>query len=495
MDAPPAPKPQVAALDTREIRSIFLGIMLAMFLAALDQTIIATALPLIAGDLGDVKNLPWVASAYLLAATTVTPLYGKASDIYGRRVMLMVGIATFVVGSVACALAPSMLFLIAARGLQGLGGGGLISLAQTIIADIVSPKERGRYQVRIASVFLASGLAGPFLGGFLAQHFHWSAIFWINIPLGLAAFALTNTLLRKLPRHGRPHRLDMLGAALMALATTMLMLALNGEGSAIGRGTIWLPALIGGSIAMWALFALRVRFAAEPLVPLRVLANPIVRWATVASSLGVGTNVAMTIYIPIYMQAEMHLSASGSGIALIPLMAGGVVGAMISGRTMARVRHYKSLPLIGLTIAVLAMALAAVLGTRLTLMPFIALLGVTAVALGTVFPVATVCIQNAVAPQDLGIATASMNFFRQLLGAILVAVFGAIVVGGARSATSVEELARDAAASGTDLPFRFQLVFAAVSASFATALLALALMEERPLRGTRPGALPAPEPS
>ncbi|MBV8768351.1 MAG: MFS transporter, partial [Hyphomicrobiales bacterium] len=178
--------------------------MLAMFLAALDQTIIAAALPLIARDLGDVQNLPWVATAYLLAATAVTPLYGKASDIHGRRVMLLLGIATFVAGSIACALAPTMLVLVLARGLQGLGGGGLISLAQTIIADIVSPKERGRYQVRIASVFLASGLAGPYLGGFLAQNLHWSAIFWINVPLGLLAFGLTNRLLRKLPRHDRP---------------------------------------------------------------------------------------------------------------------------------------------------------------------------------------------------------------------------------------------------------------------------------------------------
>jgi EmrB/QacA subfamily drug resistance transporter len=488
------PPPPVAALDAREIRSIFVGIMLAMFLAALDQTIIAAALPLIAADLGDFNNLPWVASAYLLAATAVTPLYGKASDIYGRRIMLMVGIATFVAGSIACALAPSMLVLILARALQGLGGGGLISLAQTIIADIVSPKERGRYQVRIASVFLASGLAGPLLGGLLAQHLHWSIIFWINVPLGAAAFALTNTLLRKLPRHSRPHRLDILGAAFMALATTMLMLALNGEGAAIGRDAVWLPVLIGGSVAMWVLFALRVRFAAEPLVPLRVLANPIVRYSTIASSLGVGTNVAMTIYVPIYLQAEMHLSASASGVALIPLMAGGVFGAMISGRTMARVRHYKRLPLIGLAIATLAMALAAILGTRLTLGPFVALLGLTALALGTVFPVTTVAIQNAVAPQDLGIATASMNFFRQLGGAVLAAAYGAIVVGGAGAATSVEELARQAAASGADLAFLFQLVFAAAAAGFTIALLAFALMEERPLRGTRPHMAAAPEP-
>jgi len=495
MDAP-SPPPPPAALDAREIRSIFAGIMLAMFLAALDQTIIATALPLISRDLGDVQNLPWVATAYLLAATAVTPLYGKASDIYGRRVMLLLGIATFVAGSIACALAPSMLVLVLARGLQGLGGGGLISLAQTIIADIVSPKERGRYQVRIAGVFLVSGLAGPFLGGFLAQHFHWSAIFWINVPLGLVAFALTNTLLRKLPRHDRPHRLDIAGAALMALATTSLMLALNGEGAQIGKGSYWFAALIGASVVMWVLFALRLRFAGEPLVPLRVLANPVVRTAAIASSLAVGTNVAMTIYVPIYLQAEMQLSASASGIALIPMMAGGVIGAMISGRTMARVRHYKRLPLFGLTVATLAMALVAFLGTRLTLFPFVSMLGLTSIALGTMFPVATVAIQNAVAHQDMGIATASMNFFRQLGGAILVAAYGAIVLGGASGAeaSSVEELSRNAAAGGADLAFLFRLVFAAAALGFGGALLAFALMEERPLRGTRPGAAAAVEP-
>jgi EmrB/QacA subfamily drug resistance transporter len=489
MRVPITSLPQPAPLDAREIRSIFTGIMLAMFLAALDQTIIATALPLIARDLGDVQNLPWVATAYLLAATAVTPLYGKASDIYGRRVMLLLGIATFVAGSIACALASSMLVLVLARGLQGLGGGGLISLAQTIIADIVSPKERGRYQVRIASVFLASGLAGPYLGGFLAQNFHWSAIFWINVPLGLLTFGLTNSLLRKLPRHDRPHRLDILGAALMALATTLLMLALNGEGAAIGKGSFWFAALIGASIAMWALFALRIRLAAEPLVPLRVLANPVVRTAAIASSLGVGTNVAMTIYVPIYLQAEMKLSASQSGIALIPLMAGGVIGAMVSGRTMARVRHYKRLPLIGLLLAMLSMAAVAILGPRLTLTSFVVVLGISAVALGTLFPVATVAIQNAVAHQDLGIATASMNFFRQLGGAILVAVYGAIIVGGTSgaSATSVEELAHNAAASGADLAFLFQLMFAVAAGGFALALGAFAAMEERPLRVTRPG--------
>ena len=274
----------------------------------------------------------------------------------------------------------------------------------------------------------------------------------------------------------------------MALATSLLMLALNGEGAAIGKSSLWFSALIAASIAMWVLFALRVAFAAEPLVPVRVLANSIVRCAAIASSLGVGTNVGLTIYVPIYLQAEMGLTASQSGIALIPLMVGGVIGAMVSGRTMARVRHYKRLPLAGLALATLATTVLALLGTRLTLAPFVVILGITSVALGTLFPVSTVAIQNAVSSQDLGIATASMNFFRQLGGAILVSVYGAIIVGGASGpgATSVEELSRNAAANGLDLAFLFQLLFAAAATGFAVALIAFAVMEERPLRGSRP---------
>src|SRR3954469_22866979 len=195
-----------------EIRTIIIGLMLAMLLAALDQTIIATALPTIGRELGDLEHLPWIVTAYLLASTAVTPLYGKFSDTHGRRITLLIGIATFLIGSVACALAPTMLILIVARGLQGLGGGGLISLAQTIIADVVAPKERGRYQVYIASVFMASSLLGPVLGGFIAEHLHWSVIFWINLPLGLVAFAIAFQSLKKLPRFERPHKLDLLGA-------------------------------------------------------------------------------------------------------------------------------------------------------------------------------------------------------------------------------------------------------------------------------------------
>lgn len=223
-------------LSLTEVRSIIWGVLLAMFLAALDQTIVATAMPSIGRDLGSMEYLPWVVTAYLVAATAVTPLYGKSSDIYGRRATLLVSISVFLVGSVLCALAPTMPMLVLARALQGLGGGGLLSLGQTIIADIITPRERARYQIYIAGVFVVASVTGPILGGLIAQYVHWSAIFWVNLPFGLAAFWLTYSLLRKLPRHERPHRLDVLGAGLMVGATITFMIGLN-WGASIMNGT------------------------------------------------------------------------------------------------------------------------------------------------------------------------------------------------------------------------------------------------------------------
>lgn len=220
-----------APLKEREVRSIILGIMLAMLLAALEQTIVATALPTIGRELGDLDLLPWIATAYLLTATAATPLYGKLADVRGRRLALLIAIAVFVAGSVACAVAPTMLLLVLARAAQGLGGGGLIALAQTIIADVVPPKERPRYQVYIAGTFTTSSLLGPVLGGVMAEHLHRSSIFWINLPLGLAAYGMTDSALRRLPRHDQPRRLDLVGGALLIAATTTLILALSGGGT------------------------------------------------------------------------------------------------------------------------------------------------------------------------------------------------------------------------------------------------------------------------
>ena len=236
MTAPATASGDSEPLDHVAVRNIVLGILLAMFLGALDQTIVATALATIGRDLADVDNLSWVVTAYLVTATAVTPLYGKLSDIHGRRAMLLVAISVFAIGSVASALAPTMMVLIVARAVQGLGGGGLLSLAQTIIADVVSPRERGRYQGYIGVVFASSSIGGPVLGGFFAEHLHWSLIFWINLPLGLIALLMTNNALKRLPRHERRHRLDFAGAALMIAATVAFCLSSPGAALDIPGG-------------------------------------------------------------------------------------------------------------------------------------------------------------------------------------------------------------------------------------------------------------------
>jgi EmrB/QacA subfamily drug resistance transporter len=469
-----------------EILKILVGILLAMFLAALDQTIIATALPTIGRDLGDLEHLPWVVTVYLLTSTAVTPLYGKLSDSYGRRVVLLIGIGIFVAGSLACALAPGMGTLILARGLQGIGGGGLIALGQTIIADLVPPRERARYQVYFATVFMSASLLGPVLGGFMAEHLHWSSIFWINLPLGALAYGISSRSLRRLPRHERPHRLDLLGAVLLVAATVSVLLALSWG----GLRHPWLSApiigLVAASALLWVLFAWRMRQAPEPLIPADILHNPVVRMATISVCFGMGTYIGLTIYLPVYFEAVRGLSASFSGLALIPLMAGTVVGATISGRVMTRITHYKRLPIIGLTVSIAATGLLAAFAETLPVAGVEVLLAVISIGMGTLLPVSTVSIQNAVEPHQMGTATGTANFFRSLGGAFLVAVFGAIVLGGAGlsgHAANFESLAAEAVRSGIDLGAVFRWMFVAALAGFALALAFLSRMEEWPLKG------------
>ena len=474
------------SLSHTEIRTIILGVLLAMFLAALDQTIIATALPTIGHELGDLEHLPWIVTVYLLTSTAVTPLYGKFSDSYGRRVTMLIGIVIFIIGSIACALAPTMVVLILARALQGIGGGGLIALAQTIIADIVSPRERGRYQVYFASVFMTSSLLGPVLGGFFAEHLHWSVIFWINLPLGLVAFAIAFQSLKKLPRFERPHKLDLLGALLLVAATVALLLALSWGGLRYPWGSLPILGLFCASLVLWGLFALRMRVAPEPLIPPGVLHNPVVRMGVLAACFGMGTYIGLTIYLPVYFEAVRGLSASQSGLALIPLMAGTVVGATLSGRTMAKVKHYKRLPTAGLLVAMATTGILAAYGPSLSIVTVEIILAIVSIGLGTVLPVTMVTTQNAVAPHQMGTATGTANFFRSLGGAFIVAIFGAIVLSGSglSGAASFESLSAVAARSGVDLADVFRYVFIAAIVGFGLSLAFLLALEERPLRGS-----------
>ncbi|SIQ84981.1 MDR family MFS transporter [Bosea sp. TND4EK4] len=479
----PAP---AAPLTHADIRSILIGVMTAMFLAALDQTIVATAMPTIGRELGDVTHLPWIVTAYLLASTAVTPLYGKLADIHGRRIVMLSGIAVFIVGSVACAVAPSLWVLVVARFVQGMGGGGLIALAQTIVADMVPPKERGRYQVYFASVFMSSSLLGPVLGGVMAEKLHWSAIFWINIPLGFFAFWMANGALKRLPRHERPHKLDVLGALLMTAGTMSLLLALSWGGTAYPWRSWPIAALLCGTLALWSLFALRVRTTPEPLIPLDIMSNPVVRMGTVAAGFGMGTFIGLTIYLPLYFETVMGLSASNSGLGLLPLTCGTVLGATSSGRALTRLTHYKRVPMVGLFVAMCGAALLSIFSGQIPLVPFCILLAVVSLGLGTVLPVATVSIQNAVKPHQLGTATAVANFFRQIGGALIVALFGAIVLGGVGTGTGAM-LSPEALRLGTvdraTMVTLFHYVFGAATLGFALALFFLARMQELPLRG------------
>jgi MFS family permease len=324
------------------------------------------------------------------------------------------------------------------------------------------------------------------LGGFFAEHLHWTLIFWINLPLGLLAFLMTNGLLRKLPRHERPHRLDFLGATIMAGATVTLMLVFSWGGHFYPWASIEVAGLFGVSALLWALFAVRLRTAPEPLIPAEVLGNPVVGAGTMAACFGMGVFIGLTAYFPIYLESFYSLTASQSGLALIPFMVGTVTGATISGRIMATVPHYKRLPLAGLSVAVAGLVAMALAPHGLPLPAFEIFLAAISVGIGSTLPVTTVAIQNAVMPHQMGTATGTMNFFRSLGGALIVAAFGAIVfsqlpqllVNNVTPGILQLSLALDRAS----VAIAFRFVFAAAAFGLTLALASLAAMPERPLK-------------
>ncbi|HEY4133582.1 MAG TPA: MDR family MFS transporter [Alphaproteobacteria bacterium] len=482
--ADPDSAPAKPAMDPAILRSIIFGVLLAMFMSSLDQTIIATAMPTIGRELGNVENLSWVVTAYLLSSTAVTPLYGKLSDIHGRRIMLLIAIAVFMGGSALCALSPTLTILSISRAIQGLGGGGLMALAMTIIADLVSPVERARYQVHFAAVFMTSSMAGPMMGGFIAQHLHWSVIFWINIPIGAYVWWSMNTRLRHLPRHERPHKLDILGAALMICATVPLLLALNWGGTHYAWNSWEIIGLLVLTCVMAALFGLRMMLASEPFLPLSIAFHPVVGPATAAGFFNMGVFIALTIYMPIYFEAAVGLSASVAGLALMPLMACTVAGAQITGRMMRQVRHYRRIGVVGLSGSIVALTLLALYATSLPFGLALALFGVAGIGIGTAFPLVTLSSQNAVTPHQMGTTTALINFFRSLGGAIIVAIFGAIVINGLGAGAHAPGHGATGGFSGIPTS-TFQMLFAAAAIAVVIGTALLLLMEERPIQGAK----------
>lgn len=474
------------AISETDKRKIIVGVLMAMFLAALDQTIVAPAMPTIGASLGHLEYLPWIITAYLLTATAVTPLYGKLSDIRGRRPVIFTSIIIFMFGSLVCALSPNLFVLILGRALQGLGGGGLMVLAMTVIGDLVPPRERGRYQGYIASVWGMASVAGPALGGLFTQHLHWSVIFWINLPLGLFAIAMTSSPLKHLPQEIRQHRLDLVGSVLIVVATVFLMLTLTWGGSRFPWTSPMILGLLGASLAVGIVFGWHLRKADEPLLPLDVLRNPIVATATGAVFFAMGAYVGLSTYIPMFLQRGKGLNSAEAGVSLVPLMLGTVTGAWIAGRLMGRVRHYKLITLSGLVLSATALWVLGASVANAGLLTIEGLLVAAGFGTGTLFPIATNCVQNAVELNHLGVATAILAFLRQLGSAIGVAVLGAVLLHG--TGMSLVEGAGvsllDRAGGSAGLANAFASVFIGAAVCALAALVCILLMEEKPLRST-----------
>jgi EmrB/QacA subfamily drug resistance transporter len=480
-------------LTKAEIRLVFYGLMLGGFLSAVNQTIVATALPTIGRDLGDFGDLTWVIIAYLLSSTVVAPLYGKLSDIHGRRTMMLTAIGLFVAGSAAAAMAPNMAVLIAARVLQGIGGGGIPPLVQTTVADLVTPRERGHYQAYLGAAWVMAGVLGPALGGVIADRLHWSLIFWMNVPFGLIAVLLTGTSMKRLPRHERPHKLDMLGAGLMTAAATALLLALTSGGTRFPWLSPTIFGLVGACVLLTLLLAWWLARAPEPFLPLAVLANPVMRLGTLATSCALGVMTGFMVYLPLYYQVVHKLSATDSGLALIPVVIFTTPGSMLSGRAMMYLRHYKISALAGISLTIAAVA-ALAWWPAMPLAGAVVAAGFVGFGVGTVFPIATVSVQNAVLRHQVGTATGAMNFFRALASALVVAVMGAIVLAGLgvtpERGADAELAVQTAGAAAVEVAEVFRWVFAAALAVSIMAFAAVLGLEERPLRGPSLSPLP-----
>ena len=480
-DAPPIAPP--TPLTAGEVRTILMSLMLTMFLAALDQTIVATALPTIGRQFQDVSNLSWVITAYLLASTAVAPVFGTLSDIYGRRAMIIAALSMFIVGSILCALAPNMPVLILARGLQGLGGGGIMPIVQTVSSDVVTPRERGQYLAYFSGVWMAAGIGGPVLGGVFAEHLHWSMIFWINVPLGLASLTLLLPKMRKIPVFHRRRKIDWVGGLLLMASAVVFMLVLTWGGNRYPWLSPPIMAMIGASIALALTFVWHAGNADEPFLPLSLLRGRVVPYAMASGGCALGAMLGLTVHLPLYYEVVYHLSASEAGLALIPLAAVSTGGAALAGRTMARARHYKRVAIIGTAgAAVVGCALAF---TVLPLWALLVLLSLFAFGLGTAFPVSVVSLQNSVARSQIGTVTGAMNFFRALMASFTVAAFTAILLMalGADISLGGEHRGPVNSIPAADMIVAFRYVFAAASALIACASLCMILMEEKPLAG------------
>ncbi|WP_030335220.1 MFS transporter [Streptomyces sp. NRRL B-1381] len=422
------PGPDAAEISPRKVRMVFLGLMLTLLLAALDQMIVATALPKIVGELHGLEKMSWAVTAYLLASTIVLPLYGKLGDLFGRKGVFQFAIIVFIIGSALAGWSRTMDELIAFRALQGIGGGGLMIGVQAIIADIVPARERGRYMGLIGAVFGLASVAGPLLGGFFTDHASWRWCFYINVPFGLVTLAVIAVVL-KLPRPAARPRLDVLGAALLAVASTCLVLVTSWGGTEYDWTSGTILGLSAGAVASTALFVAAERRAAEPIIPLRLFRDSVFNvTGLVGAVLGVALFGAVS-YLPTYLQMVDGVSATESGLLMLPMMMGIVGGSIVSGQLITRTGRYRIYPIVGSAVSVVGMALLSLLEADTSVLAYSFYQAVLGIGIGLVMSVLVLAVQNSVRPSDLGTATSANNYFRQIGGSVGAAIFGTLFAG------------------------------------------------------------------
>ena len=492
---------QMPAYTHQQILRVVTGIMLCILLASLDQTVVIPAVPAIAGDLNAFGHLSWIVTAYLLTSTAATPIIGKLSDIYGRRALLIPSLLLFIAASMACGFAQTLPQLIVARAVQGLGGAGLFAMAQAAIADVVAPRERGRYQAYMASMWGVSSIAGPIVGGWVTDHLSWRWVFWVNLPLGLLAILLCNRALLLIRHTRRPARIDWGGAALLVAGVTSWLLLLSWGGTEFPWVSVQVAALAALGLVLLGLLMWHEGRVADPILPPRMFRNAtFLRGVSIAFFASLGLFGA-TFLMPLFFQLVLGYDASASGLLVVPYLGSNVIGALVSGQTARRVGRVKRIVVVGLSGVVVAFAGLALMTSSTSLWIVLPVSFVLGVGTGMTMPTVLMQVQNAAERRDVGAATGSLLFLRSMGGAFGSTVVGALLAtrfnAGLRAAGYTQEVDLGSLRNGADslagisldtaraaLTSGFQLGFGVCAVLLAIALVVAFGVVDAPLRSS-----------